>query len=124
MEAEKEKHQKKEMKAKKGKNRNKSKADRAPKSEDHRKERIEWPKANSPEWQRLDHDISELLKTLYSSPEKKAISHPKIIYAMSKERFGVKQKKEQAAKSTNGPSRRQKKCSKLRKEIKTLKKSC
>ena len=123
MEAEKEKHQKKEMKAKKGKNRKKSKADRATKSEDHRKERIEWPKANSPEWQRLDHDISELLKTLYSSPEKKAISHPKIIYAMSKERFGVKQKKEQAAKSTNGPSRRQKKCSKLRKEIKTLKKA-
>merc|ERR1712010_378826 len=106
MEAEKEKHQKKERKAENGK---KSKADRATKSEDHRKERIEWPKANSPEWQRLDHDISELLKTLYSSPEKKAISHPKIIYAMSKERFGVKQKKEQAAKSTNGPSRRQKK---------------
>ena len=60
MEAEKEKHQKKERKAKKGKNRKKSKADRAPKSEDHRKERIEWPKDNSPNWQRLDHDISEL----------------------------------------------------------------
>ena len=62
MEAEKEKHQKKEMKAKKGKNRKKSKADRAPKSEDHRKERIEWPKANSPEWQRLDYDSTHLQK--------------------------------------------------------------
>ena len=42
---------------------------------------------------------------------------------MSKEKFGEKQKKERAAKSTNGPSGRQKKCSKLRKEIKKLKKA-
>ena len=94
MEAEKEKHQKNDMKAKKNfKNRNKPKADRAMKSEDHLKERIEWPKANSPEWYRLGHDISKLLKTLYSSPEKKEIPHLKIIYAISKERLGEKQKK-------------------------------
>ena len=64
------------------KNINKPKADRAIKSEDHRKERIECPKANCLEWQKIDHDISELLKTIYSSPEK-ASFHPKIIYAMS-----------------------------------------
>ena len=123
MEAEKEKNQKKEKKARKLKKEKEPKTERARKSVDQRKERIDWPKANSPEWQRLDHDISELLKTLFSSPEKKAISHPNIIYAMSKERFGEKQRKERATKTTNGPSRRQKKCNKLRKEIKTLKKA-
>ena len=60
--------------------------DRAMKSEDHRKEIIEWPKANIPEWQRLYHDISELLKTLNSITRKKAIS-PQKMYAMSKERL-------------------------------------
>ena len=70
MKAEKEKHQKKDMKAKKVKNRKEPKADRAIKSVDHRNERIEWPKANSPKWQKLDLDISELPKTLYISPEK------------------------------------------------------
>ena len=62
-----------------------------------------------------------LLKTIYSPPDKKAISHPKIIYEMCKERFGLK---ESTTKTTqNGPSRRQRKCSMLRREIKTLKKA-
>ena len=29
---------------------------------------------------KLDSDLSELLKYIFSTPEKKAISHPKIIY--------------------------------------------
>merc|ERR1711879_397441 len=84
-----------------------------------RKDRINWPKSNSKEWERLDADLSELLKTIYSPAEKKSISHPKIIYNMCKERFGVKENKDKPKRS--GPSRRQRKCEKLRQQIKTLK---
>ena len=85
------------------------------------KERINWPKTNSKEWDRLDTDLSMLLKVIYSPPEKKAISHPTIIFQMCKERFGIKENK---TKTTQGiPSRRQQKCRKLREEIKILKKT-
>ena len=86
-----------------------------------RKSRIKWPKANSPEWERLDEDLTLLLKTIYSPPEKKAITYPKIIYGMCKERFGVVE--ESKARKEIGPSRRQRKCHKLREEINVLKKA-
>ena len=82
---------------------------------------INWPRADSKEWQRFDEDVTELLKTIYSAPDKKAKSHPKIIYEMSKERFGLKEKKENI--KQGGPSRRQRKCAKLRSEINILKKA-
>ena len=62
-----------------------------------------------------------LLKTIYSPPDKKAVSHPKIIYEMSKERFGLRERT--VEKTQSGPSRRQKKCMKLREEINILKKA-
>ena len=55
-----------------------------------RKKRINWPKANSPEWGRLDTDLSEILKSQCSSPENKSVVHPVIIYTLSLERFGEK----------------------------------
>merc|ERR1712096_387799 len=67
-----------------------------------------------------DTDITALLRTLYSKSERKAESHPKIIYAMCKERFGTKENHSKNAKCTKGPSRRQKKCKALREEIKKL----
>ena len=116
-----ERNQKKESKTKRKKKEKKQRSDREEENVDQQKERIQWPKANSAEWQRLDEDIHGLLNVLYSSPEKKAVSHPTIIYAMAKERFGVKQKKERDQKTTCGPSRRQKKCNKLRNDIRRLK---
>ena len=80
---------------------------------------INWPKSNSKEWEKLDEDLTTLLRIMYSTPERKATSHPKIIYEMCKERFGVKEKKLKS--SGSGPSKRQLKCAKLRREIKQLK---
>merc|ERR1711879_241310 len=78
-----------------------------------------WPKSNSKEWEKLDEDLTTPLRIIYSTPERKATSHPKIIYEMCKERFGVKEKKLKS--SGSGPSKRQLKCAKLRREIKQLK---
>ena len=81
--------------------------------------RINWPKANSKEWERLDNDLTAVLKAQSSSPESKATMHPVIIYSLCKERFGVKERKEKG--KISGPSKRQTKCSQLRKEINKLK---
>ena len=48
------------------------------------------------------------------------MKYPKIIYAMSRERFGVKEYKEKP-KQPSGPSRSQRKCRELRGEINKLK---
>ena len=45
-----------------------------------RKEKIKWPRGDSKEWEKLDSDLSDKLKYIFSTPEKKAISHPEIIY--------------------------------------------
>ena len=82
---------------------------------------INWPRSDSKEWQKLDEDITGLLKTIYSAPEKKAKSHPKLIYEICKERFGLKERKENNRQG--GPSRRKRKCGKLREEINILKKT-
>ena len=80
---------------------------------------INWPKANSLEWNSLDEDIAKLLKIIYSPPEKKAVSHPAIIYQMCVERFGFKEKRQKP--QQKGPSRRQRKCKGLRADINKLK---
>ena len=82
-----------------------------------RKQEIDWPKTNSSEWKSFDEDVSKRLIVIMASPEKKAESHPNIIYNMGVERFGVVEKKRA---TTRGPSRRQKCMSALRKEIKKL----
>ena len=88
--------------------------------EEARKPKIKWPKANSKEWPQLDEDLTALLKILYSPPEKLAESHPRIIYEMCKERFGIKETSVTQKKSS-GPSKRQRKCKRLREEINQLK---
>ena len=85
-----------------------------------RRQPIDWPKANSPEWARLDEDVSKRLRIIMGSPESLAETHPKIIYNMCVERFGWQEKKTAVAK---GPSRRQKQVSQLRAEIKKLDKA-
>ena len=55
------------------------------------KERINWPKSNSPEWERLDQDLSALLRILYAPAVNRAKTHPNIIYGLCKERFGVRE---------------------------------
>ena len=90
------------------------------KTEDARKPKINWPKGNSKDWIQLDEDLTALLKILYSPPEKLAESHPRIIYEMCKERFGVKETSA-SQKRPSGPSKRQRKCKKLREEINQLK---
>ena len=78
------------------------------------KDRINWPPANSREWQRLDTDITRLLETLYSPAIKKTESHPQTIYAICKERFEAKEKEKNTEGSSTGPSRRRRKCKELR----------
>ena len=84
--------------------------------EERRKERIKWLKANSKEWVSFDEDITNILKLVHSSHEKKAEAHPGIIFTAGSNRFGVKEAKPQPV----GPSTRQKKCKKVREEIKLL----
>ena len=83
--------------------------------------KLKWPRANSNEWAKLDEDLTKLLEILYSPPEKLAESQPKIIYEMCKERFGVIDKSTTHTKKPSGPSKRQRKCKKLRDEINQLK---
>ena len=84
------------------------------------KERINWPKSNSPEWERLDQDLSALLRILYAPAVNRAKTHPNIIYGMCRERFGVREQS-QKKEVKSGPSRRQLKCKQLREEITLLK---
>ena len=84
-----------------------------------RKERIEWPKASSQDWENLDETLSEILRAQSSAPENKAVVHPAMIYALCKERYGVKEEREK--KKPKGPSSRQRRCTRLRKEINMLK---
>ena len=86
------------------------------------RKRIKWPKSNSLEWEKLDEDMSRRLKTIIAHPREKAETHPKIILAMCKERFGEEEENRRTTRN-RGPSRRQRKCSELRKEIKKLKKA-
>ena len=81
---------------------------------------INWPKSNSDEWKRLDEDASKRLKIIMASPEDLAESHPRVIFNMVMERFGVKERKSNAP---TGPSRRQKHITNLRAEIKLLDKA-
>ena len=85
-----------------------------------RKEKINWPNANSKEWERLDEDLTAVLKVQCSSPENKVTVHPMMIYTLCKERFGLKEEKEEKSGKV-GPSKRQQKCRQLRKEINKLK---
>merc|ERR1712228_956749 len=70
-----------------------------------RKEKIKWPKGNSTEWERLDEDMSTLLRIVFAPAEVRARTYPKVIYGMCKERFGTKEVKKREKVST-GPSRR------------------
>merc|ERR1712050_270613 len=88
--------------------------------EEGRKERINWPKANSKEWIKFDEDVTNILKLVHSSHENKAETHPGIIFRVGSDRFGVKEAKQKT--QSSGPSKRQKKCKALREEIKKLKK--
>ena len=90
-----------------------------PEGKERRKERINWPKANSLEWSKFDEDVTNILKHIHSSHESKAEAHPRIIYAVGMERFGVKAVKQKPQPA--GPSKRQRKCKELREEIKILK---
>ena len=90
------------------------------KVEKQRSHDINWPKSNSTEWQALDEDVSKRLKIIMSSPEELAKTHPRIIFNMVTERFGLK---EREATTTTGPSRRQKHITNLRAEIKLLDKA-
>ena len=85
-----------------------------------RKQEIKWPKSNSPEWEKFDDDASKRLRIIMASSDILAEVHPKVIYNMGFERFGVSEKK---SSKTRGPSRRQKCMSNLRREIKKLDKA-
>ena len=84
--AEKKEPEKKKIQKSKSKPR-KAEAQKKEKTEEtDRKERINWPKANSQEWVQLDETLSEVLKAQSSAPENKAVVHPAMIYALCKER--------------------------------------
>ena len=86
-----------------------------------RKEKVQWPKANSSVWEQWDKEMTELLKTQSTTPESKAVLHPMIIYTMGKDKFGVKEGIRKKQEEMRGPSRRQRKCKQLREDIKLLK---
>ena len=85
--------------------------------------RVKWPKANSNEWSGLDVDMTSRLNIIIGSPLEKAKTQPKLIYEMCKERFGLEERSGKKSQEGKGPSRRQRKCNELRREIKKLNKA-
>ena len=86
------------------------------------RERVMWPKANSKEWQKLEDTLAPILQNIGGTAQQRVENFPDIIYHFSLERFGAKapvSKKQSSA----GPSRRQRKCTQLRTELKNLKKA-
>ena len=83
------------------------------------KTRIQWPQMNSTEWEKLDTDLTMMLKDLGGTAEKKAEIHPQVIYKFSMERFGPVEPKKQEG--CRGMSRRQKRGKDIRAEITKLK---
>merc|ERR1712240_375390 len=100
------------------KEKQKENSEEATKGEEERKALVKWPKGNSNEWIKFDEDVTEILKVIHASHEKKAEIEQRIIYNIGKERCGVKEVKQKTQPS--GPSKRQMKCNNLRKEIKKL----
>ena len=90
-------------------------------TEDMKKKRINWPKMNSAEWQKLDTDLMNILSNIGGTAEKKAEAHPNLIYSFCLERFGPVEKEGKKVKPEKGLSRRQKKLKELREEISKLK---
>ena len=86
-----------------------------------RKEKVQWPRANSSAWAEWDKDMTELLRPQNTTPESKAVLHPTIIYTMGKDKFGIKERSKEKKGETKGPTRRQRKCQRLREEINSLK---
>ena len=80
------------------------------------KERINWPKTNSREWEHLDTDLTMLLRDIGGTAEKKAEVHPKVIHSFCLERFGPVKKKARQGEIRKGLSHRQKKGITLRKK--------
>ena len=87
-------------------------------SSEGRKNKIKWPAGNSKEWEKLDIDLSMILRKVGSTPEEKAELHPQLIYSFCLERFG---EEEPRKKKSGKMSRRQTKCQKLRQQIKQQK---
>ena len=85
-----------------------------------RKARIKWPPSNSTEWNKLDTDLTMILKQLGSTAENKSDVHPNIIYTICLERFGAEEGRKGKAQN-KGISRRQMKSKTLRDEINRLK---
>ena len=83
-------------------------------SQNEGRKKIKWPEGNSKEWQRLDTDLSMILRKVGNTPETKAELHPQLIYRLCLERFG---EEEPIKKRSRNPSRRQTKCQKLRQQI-------
>ena len=87
-----------------------------------KRQRIAWPKtADKKVWKDLDSDICSILDTALQGPvDRKMTTMTRLIYSISKERFGVVQKKE----STQAPTmnRRQQQIMEIRKELRSIKK--
>ena len=91
------------------------------KEKDGRKEKVKWPKANSTAWEQWDKDMTDILKTQSTTPESKAVLHPLIIYTMGKDKFGTMETGKRKQREPVGPTRRQRKCKRIREEINKLK---
>ena len=65
--------------------------------------------------------MTEIIKTQSTTPESKAVLHPLIIYTMGKDKFGTKEESKEKQGENKGPTRRQRKCKRLREEINRLK---
>ena len=71
--------------------------------ENDRKARINWPKAQSKEWEKLDTDLVPILENLKGSPQHKMDTYPELMYTFCKERFGIEEKRGKKV-TTGGPS--------------------
>ena len=83
--------------------------------------RVKWPKtSDKAEWKQLDDDLDKLLEQTLKGPvETKLESLTSIVYTVSKDRFGLCEKKEPKPQE---PNRREKEMRRIRKELRDLKK--
>ena len=87
-----------------------------------RRERIKWPGTNKKEWSEFDEDLDIILNTsLKGDAFQKVKTLGVLIYAMGKDRFGVKGKSAPKANPMH-PNRREKEIKKIRKELRELRK--
>ena len=88
-----------------------------------RRDRINWPSNKEQEWSMLEEDLVKILdNTLAGNVKERIRSFVQVVYTVSKERYGVKERKEKRPVNNSIENRRDRERKELRKELRALSK--